>query len=162
MLYEIKGVCHYCAADYKIIISDSATHGICPECYEKPVKFKKFKGMVYIISNPNQTGVKVGLTTKDINTRLKQLSSTGVPGRFNLIVLFPSDKPKEDEKKAHNKLKKYYLDKEHFDITQTEAVLSVYRALNRRAPIFYDKQVELEFHAELENARKEMSKKLGK
>ena len=109
-------------------------------------EFKKFKGIVYVISNPNQRGVKIGLTTKDINTRLKQLSSTGVPGKFSLIALFPSDHPKKDEKKAHNKLKKFSMDKEHFNISETEAVLGVYRALNRREPIFYDPAVKSEFH----------------
>ena len=162
MLYEIKGVCHECASPYKIIISDDQTHGICPECSAKPVKFKKFKGMVYIINNPNQTGVKVGLTTKDIAVRIKQLSSTGVAGKFALVALFPSDRPKQDEKKAHTKLKKYFLDKEHFDIDPLTAVLNVFRALNRREPIFYDHEIEAEFHETLEKNRREMRKRLGK
>ncbi len=75
MLYEIKGVCHYCAAEYKLIISEDQTHGICPECHNSPIKFKKFKGAIYIINNPNQIGVKVGMTTKDVKERLKLIPS---------------------------------------------------------------------------------------
>lgn len=162
MLYEIKGVCHYCAAEYKIIISDDETHGICPECGENPIKFKKFKGLIYIINNPNQTGLKVGLTTKDINLRLKQLSGTGVPGKFSLMAVFPSDNPKYDEKKAHDRLKKYYLDKEHFDISALDATLNVYRALNRRTPIIYDKQLEDDFNIEIEKSRALINERLGR
>ena len=161
MLCEIKGVCHLCRSDYKIIISESETHGSCPNCDGRPIKFKKFKGMVYIINNPNQVGVKIGLTTKDIKIRLKKLSSTGVPGKFSLVALFPSDRPEEDERKAHEKLKKFFLDKEHFDISPIDAVLCVYRALNRRKPIFNDKIIEKEFLQKIDEARKDMQRKLG-
>ena len=161
MLYEIKGICNNCAEEYKIIISDSDTYGICPDCGQQPIKFKKFNGMVYVISNPNQRGVKVGLTSKDIDTRVKQLNTTGVVGKFSKIALFPSDRPKTDEKKAHNKLKKFQIVKEHFELTPTEAVLYIFRALNRREPIFYDKEVEREFNDELEKARVKMQKNLG-
>lgn len=161
MLCEIKGVCHLCASEYKILISESETHGACPNCKGKPIKFKKFKGMIYIINNPNQIGVKIGLTTKDIKFRLKQLSSTGVPGRFSIVALFPSDRPDIDERKAHDKLKKFFLDKEHFNISPIEAVLNVYRALNRRTPIFNDKEIEIEFVNKIEESRIDMQKRLA-
>jgi hypothetical protein len=161
MLYEIRGVCNHCAADYKVIISDSETHGICPECGEKPIKFRKIKGMVYVINNPNQRGVKVGLTTKDINNRLRSLSSTGVPGKFELLCIFPSNDPKTDEKKAHEKLRKFFLDKEHFDIEPLNAILLVYSALNRREPIFYSPKMEEEFNKTLDIRKETMQKKLS-
>ena len=161
MLYEIKGICNNCAEEYKIIISDSDTFGICSDCGNKPIKFKKFKGLVYVISNPNQRGVKVGLTSKDIDVRVSQLNSTGVVGKFTKIALFPSDRPKIDEKKAHNKLKKFWIAKEHFDLSPTEAVLNIFRALNRREPIFYDKEIEKEFNGKLDEARQKMQKNLG-
>jgi ssDNA-binding Zn-finger/Zn-ribbon topoisomerase 1 len=161
MIYEIKGRCEICAEEYKIIISDSNTFGICPDCGEQPIKFKKFKGMVYVISNPNQGGVKVGLTSKDIDSRVKQLNTTGVVGKFSKIAVFPSDRPEKDEKKAHDKLKKYKWEKEHFDLSPTEAVLKIYRALNYREPIFYDKGIEREFMVGVEEARKKMQKQLG-
>lgn len=163
MLYEIKGNCVCCASEYKLVISGSSgVHGICPECGEKPIKFKKFKGMIYIVKNPNQSGVKVGLTTKDISFRLKQLSSTGVPGKFNVIALFPSDNPEVDEEKAHSKLRKFILDKEHFDVPEIDAVLAVYRSLNYRKPIFYEKNIESEFNERLKISKEAMSKRLGK
>jgi len=146
MLYEIKGVCQHCASDYKVLLVDSSLNSSCPECGESPMKIKKFKGLIYIISNPHQTGVKVGLTTKDVFERMKQLSSTGVAGSFELIALFPSDRPKADEKKAHDKLMKYNIAKEHFDTTPLIATQCVFKALNRKAPIFYSSDVEQQFN----------------
>jgi hypothetical protein len=152
MLYEMKGVCQHCASDYKILLVDSSLNSSCPECGESPIKIKKFKGLIYIISNPHQTGVKVGLTTKDVHERMRQLSSTGVAGIFELIALFPSDRPKVDEKKAHDKLKKYHITKEHFDTTPLIATQSVFRALNRKTPIFYNSDIEQQFNdAQAEN-----------
>jgi hypothetical protein len=161
MLYEIKGVCNFCAAEYKLVVAESEAHGICPECGNKPIRFKKFKGMIYVVKNPNQSGVKVGLTSKDIAVRIKQLSSTGVPGKFKVIAIFPSDHLEDDEAKAHEKLKKYILDKEHFDINEIDAVLAVHRALNRRTPIFQDKKIEYEFNAKLQESKDLMKARLG-
>ena len=107
---------------------------------------KKFKGIIYIASNPDVTGVKVGLTTKDVNERMKQLSGTGVPGKFELIACFPSDRPKADEKKAHDILRKYNMAKEHFDTTPLAATQAVFKALNRKTPIFYNSDVEQQFN----------------
>ena len=161
MLYELKGICHKCAAEYKAILSESQTHGVCNECGVTPVKFKKFKGMVYIINNPHQTGVKVGLTEKGLEQRIKQLQSSGVPGNFVTVAVFPSDNPKKDEKKAHDKLVHYKLEKEHFDIEPEQAVLLVHRVLNYRTPIFFDKDMEAKFLADKEQARQKMAKNLA-
>lgn len=150
-----------CAAEYISVISEDQSHAICGECNKVPVKFKKFKGVVYIISNPYQDGVKIGLTTKNIEKRLSQLSSTGVPGKFSVIALFPSDRPREDEKKAHEKLAKYKLDKEHFNVSALDAVMGVHRALNRRVPIFFDEEIEGQFEQAKELARQQMRRNLA-
>ena len=56
--------------------------------------------------------------------RLKGLNTTGVAGDFTPIVIFPSDRPKQDEKKIHDKLAKKRLAKEHFDLKPIEAALN--------------------------------------
>lgn len=116
--------------------------------------------MIYIAHNPHIGGVKIGLTTKHIEERLKALSSTGVPGRFDVIAIFPSDKPKEDERKVHEKLKRKRLDKEHFQVEPLEAALAAYRALNRREPIFYDSDLQDAFYLRLESDKITMQLKL--
>ena len=160
MLYELKGICQVCGRDYKLVIPDKKKIDSCDNCGNPPLEFKNFQGVIYIISHPNQIGVKVGLTTNDIDKRVQQLESTGVPGKFNKVAIFPSSRPKQDEKKAHQALKKCYLAKEHFQITPTEAVLKVHKALNYRIPIFFDNQIEQEFNEEKEKRRTLMQSRL--
>lgn len=132
----------------------------CEKCGESPIVARPIKGLIYVVSNPNQTGVKVGLTTKTMEQRLKSLASTGVPGEFIPIAIFPSDRPAQDEKKVHEKLRKYNLSKEHFDLSPIDAVLGAYRALNKRRPIFFDAELEKTFHLKLEEARIQMQLRL--
>ena len=161
MLLEVKGQCQACGQNYKIIITKDFLSQNCNECGESPNKIKLFKGLIYVVKNPNQTGVKVGLTTKSIEDRLKSLNSTGVPGKFAVQVIFPSDRPKEDEKKAHDKLQRHRLDKEHFDLNPLEAALNIYTALNRRLPLFYNNILRKEFDEELGRRRREMERRLN-
>jgi len=92
--------------------------------------------------------------------RLKSLNSTGVPGNFQTIAIFPSDNPAADEKRVHDKLRRKNLAKEHFDIEPVDAVLAAYRALNKRQPIFFDDSIRDTFHLKLEKARIEMQLRL--
>ena len=79
MLYEIKGICSECAEKYVRILNDPFVEGLCSSCGESPFKIKKFKGVIYVAKNPFQRGLKVGLTTKDVVKRMKDLGkATGV------------------------------------------------------------------------------------
>ena len=102
------------------------------------------------------------MTTRD-DKRVRELETTGVAGKFKKVAIFPSFHPRNDEKKAHDNLKKYRLDKEHFQIEPLQAVLKIFRALNRKVdPIFFDKEIEQSFYDEKEKARRTMLKNLGK
>ena len=160
MLYEFFGICQNCADEISITIHNGELLENCKSCKEVPFSLKHYKGLIYVVSNPNQSGVKIGLTTKTVETRIKNLNSTGVPGSFVPIVIFPSDRPKADEKKIHEKLTKKKIAKEHFDLEPVEAALKCYRTLNRRKPIFYDKDIEERFYLKLEQDRIEMKLRL--
>jgi hypothetical protein len=160
MLIEISGVFQHCAAEVKVLMLNGEALDHCEGCGESPLSARPIKGLIYIVSNPNQTGVKVGLTAKTMEQRLKSLSSTGVPGKFVTIATFPSDRPLQDEKKVHEKLKKFNLAKEHFDLDPIEAVLGAYRALNKRRPIFFDDHLEKTFYLKLEEAKIKMQLRL--
>jgi hypothetical protein len=160
MLLEFNGVCRHCTAEMKVLLLNATPLGGCQECGEAPFSLRQIQGIVYIVSNPNQTGVKVGLTTKAIEHRLKSLNTTGVPGAFAVVALFPSDRPKLDERKVHEKLRRFRIAKEHFDLEPVEAVLKAYRALNRRVPIFFDSNIEETFRLRLEEARIQMQLRL--
>lgn len=160
MLIELSGVCQHCAAEVKVLVLNGEPLDDCASCSQGPFSARRIKGLIYVIHNPNQTGVKVGLTTKSMEQRLKSLSSTGVPGDFIPIAIFPSDRPAADEKRVHEKLRKYNIAKEHFDLQPVEAVLGAYRALNKRRPIFFDSTLEETFHLKLEEARIQMQLRL--
>jgi hypothetical protein len=162
MLFEFSGVCQHCAAGVKVLLLDGTPRGDCHECGEAPFSLRKVQGLVYVVSNPNQIGVKVGLTTKAIEQRLKSLNTTGVPGEFSVVALFPSERPKQDERRVHEKLRRFNLAKEHFDLEPVDAVLKAYRALNKRKPIFFDAAIEETFRLRLEQARIEMQLRLRK
>ncbi|HAT1760168.1 TPA: GIY-YIG nuclease family protein [Legionella pneumophila] len=160
MLVEFSGICQHCATEVKLLALDGFNIDDCSGCGQSPFTLRKIKGIIYILSNEHQMGVKIGLTEKTIDNRIKQLESTGVPGKFTKIAIFPSDKPKADEKRIHEKLQRYNLSKEHFQLEPVEAVLKAYRALNKRKPIFYDKNLEETFNLKLEEARIKMKLQL--
>jgi hypothetical protein len=160
MLLEIIGICQHCAEEVKVLVLNGEPLDRCNACGEPPFGVRQVKGLIYVVSNPHQVGVKVGLTTKSMEQRLKELSSTGVPGDFEPIAIFPSDRPKADEKRVHDKLKRFNIAKEHFDLDPIEAVVKAYRALNRRTPIFFDDEKRSTFELMLEHARTEMQLRL--
>lgn len=160
MFIEIVGVCQSCATEVKALLWNDQLIEVCTKCGHTPFELRPIPGLIYIIKNPNQKGVKIGLTTKSMEQRLKSLNSTGVPGGFEPFAMFPSELPKADEKRVHEKLKKYNFSKEHFDLEPIDAVLGAYRALNRRKPIFFDSNSEETFNLKLDEARIKMQLKL--
>ena len=161
MLFEIKGICQNCAEEVNVLIHNEKPISVCSKCNEDPFEVTKITGIVYIVKNDNQDGVKIGKTSKTVEDRAKQLSSTGVPGKFYPIAIFPSSNPAKHEKKAHEKLFKKKIEKEHFNLEPVEAALKVYRAFNKSiTPIFYDDNIKEMFYLELEKAKIEMQLKL--
>ncbi|MAC13342.1 MAG: hypothetical protein ACJAUN_001246 [Alcanivorax sp.] len=161
MLFEIKGICQNCAENVNVLVHNGDPISQCPSCNEDPFEVERIAGVVYVVKNKNQVGVKIGQTAKTVEERIKQLSSTGVAGKFEVVAIFPSTNPKKDEKRAHEKLLNKKLEKEHFDLEPVEAALKVYRVFNKRImPIFYDDDIKERFYLELEKAKIEMQLKL--
>ena len=160
MLYELTGVCQHCAAEYSVIIHNDKLLSTCPDCGESPFELKRFKGLVYIVNNSNLPGIKIGMTERTMESRLKSLNNSSVPGKFQCVAIFPSDNPKKDEAKVHDKLVKFKLDKEHFNLNSVDACLKCYRVLNRKRPIFYMADIEEIFDLKLEEAKVQMAIRL--
>jgi hypothetical protein len=151
MIYEIKGICPNCVDEVTVLVHNDSIITTCPKCNETPFGIKRFEGVIYVVKNKNQDGVKIGLTTKTVEERCKALSSTGVAGKFLPKAIFPSNNIKRHEKTVHKKLAKFKLDKEHFSLEVTDAILKVFRALNRKIdPIFYDDKVKQTFFLKLQ------------
>jgi hypothetical protein len=60
LLYEITGVCQNCAAEYSVTVHNDKLLNSCPDCADAPFVLTRYKGLVYIVKNPNQAGVKIG------------------------------------------------------------------------------------------------------
>ena len=105
MLYEFRGVCQHCACEVSTTVHNGVLLNVCKECKDAPFDLKQYKGLVYILRNKNQPGVKIGKTTGTVEKRAKQLGqNTGVPGKFDIMAIFPTNRPDKDEKKVHDKL----------------------------------------------------------
>lgn len=83
-------------------------------------------GFVYVMNNDYLDGVvKIGYTNRSPETRAKELSSTGVPGKF-VVQFFAIVKEAEKlEGEIHRELEKYNASKEFFEISVLEAVKSI-------------------------------------
>jgi len=82
------------------------------------------KGSVYILSNPTYKKdiLKIGYTTRTIEERIDELSSTGVPTKFQLELCLEVDDAPKLEKILHNKLREHNYNKEFFQIPIKKAV----------------------------------------
>jgi hypothetical protein len=100
MLFELQSIFQHCAEEIKVLVHNGDVVDDCPKCSQQPVAIRPIKGLIYVVRNANQNEVKIGLTTKPMEQRLKSLNSTGVPGDFEPIAIFPSDRPKFDEKRV--------------------------------------------------------------
>jgi predicted RNase H-like HicB family nuclease len=161
-LYQITLTCISCGAETKGVLSTHVKELQCESCGQPVAKIKLFEGVVYVMSNPNIPGfVKVGMTTKDVYERAKQLSQTGVPGSFQVDAIFPSHRPKNDEAKAHAKLARVRVDKEHFNLGTAAAIVKVRSALGRE-PAFIHEKWRAEVAEIIEKNRAETMVKLGK
>lgn len=82
------------------------------------------KGSVYILSNPTYKKdiLKIGYTTRTIDERIDELSSTGVPTKFQLELCLEVDDAPKLEKILHNKFREHNYNKEFFQVPIKKAV----------------------------------------
>lgn len=81
----------HCATEYSLAVHNEELLNGCPDCDESPFGLETHAGLVYIVKNPNQTGVKNGMTERTIEARLNSLNTSSVPGRFEDVAIFASD-----------------------------------------------------------------------
>jgi hypothetical protein len=79
-------------------------------------------GYVYVLSNPNLPGkVKIGYTRRSVAQRAKELSGTGVPGRYKVAYKLEVADPEGVEKAVHRKLSSQNIDGEFFGVSPQKA-----------------------------------------
>lgn len=97
----------------------------CNSCGLELFKAHISTGYVYILSNPSMPNlVKIGFTERDVDERVEELNSTGVPVPFEIEAIFGSPNAYENEQEIHNALDQYRLanNREFFSIELKQAI----------------------------------------
>lgn len=83
-------------------------------------------GSVYVISNSSMPGLlKIGYTNGDIQTRLTQLQTTGVPTPFQIELLVHAEDAFELEQSLHRIFRPFRYGKEFFQISANDAAKAI-------------------------------------
>jgi T5orf172 domain len=84
------------------------------------------QGLIYFLTNPSIPGlVKIGHTTQDIEARIRQLNSTGVPTPFELAACFAVKNSALAEQLVHSSLAKVrHSDQREFFIGSVSTLLT--------------------------------------
>ena len=95
-------------------------------------------GFIYILSNeaiPNL--LKIGYTARTVEQRLKELSTTGVPGKFLIELYFEIENAYVFETLLHKALHDYRYDKEFFKTDIDTVIFAVHNLLDPRKKHLY-------------------------
>jgi len=72
-------------------------------------------GIVYVLSHKAIPDLlKIGFTTRSIEERVQELSSTGVPGKYTVELYFQTDDAPQFELLLHRTLREFHFEKEFF------------------------------------------------
>ncbi len=85
-------------------------------------------GFVYVLTNPSFEGqVKIGMTTGSVDERASQLSTTGIPYKFEVYNKVRVENPEQLEKEVHSYLHPYRVsaDREFFKISPSKALAAI-------------------------------------
>lgn len=159
-VYQISATCSECQFENRVIITEENLSALCEKCGAQVVKAKRFPGVIYVMSNPRVHGVKIGLTSKNVFSRARQISGTGVPGTFAVIAAFPSNNPGKDERKVFEKLIRKKISKEHFDLDPVTAVLKV-RSILGKDWVYLNRKFEREVKQRLDDQRASATKRFA-
>lgn len=162
MLIKAIVKCWNCSAPCELPLNDDAQRFFCDRCDVVVLETKKYIGWVYILSNPHQQGVKIGQTKRSPADRAKQLSSTGVAGAFVVEAYFPSYRPERDERKIHEKLRKFQISREHFSLQPLEAIMKIRSALSARDPAYVREAHKQEYQRIVEENKAKIAQNLGR
>lgn len=84
------------------------------------------RGYLYVLSNRAMPGLlKIGYTTRTLKERIAELSSTGVPSRFEIEFYCEVEHAANFESAIHSQLHNRRFEKEFFRCTTAEAVKNV-------------------------------------
>ncbi|WP_417469702.1 GIY-YIG nuclease family protein [Maricaulis sp.] len=145
--FMVQTTCPNCGEQAECVLWRAKVRFVCSGCQASYGEARPLKGFVYVAFNERQPGfAKVGLTTKDPEQRMKEISrGAGSIGTWKVGALFHSNRPEADEKRCHDKLKRFQEKSEVFCIDPVEAMLKVRTALSYREPLHMASKYRAEF-----------------
>lgn len=114
-----------CGKESVLQISADQKEYICDSCGVELFKAHISTGYIYILSNPSMPNLlKIGFTERNVDERVEELNSTGVPVPFEIEAIFGSPNAYTDEQAIHELLNKHRLssNREFFSVDLKEAV----------------------------------------
>ena len=136
--FELSLQCTKCGVDFrKVFDVEDCIRLHCPYCHRILCTIIPIVGRIYVLSNPSMPDlIKIGYTTRSIDERLQELSTTNVPTPFKVEAVYSSVAPLNDEKNIQDALGKHRLlkNREFFHLAPAKAVELISRLL-RRPPI---------------------------
>lgn len=129
--------CNNCNADNRFIFDNNLK--FCFSCRNALFDIKNIDGFVYVLSNqaiPNL--FKIGYTLTSVEQRVSELnSSTSIPEKFEIELVFACGNPRLVESQIHSELSEYrHNDRREFFRSTFEKTYSVLRVLTKDEPIF--------------------------
>lgn len=126
-------------------------------------------GIIYVLSHEAMPNLlKIGYTNRTISERVRELSSTGVPGKFIVELYFKTENAAMFEMVLHKALQEFRYEKEFFK-TEIKTVIHVIHGLIKgselhsykfhgkcsalattQEQVLYQRQIDLEKHQKLE------------
>ena len=89
-------------------------------------------GIIYILSHKAMPDLlKIGFTSRGIDERVRELSSTGVPGKFIVELYFKAENAPLFEMLLHEALCEFHYDKEFFKADIKTAVHAIHGLMRR-------------------------------
>lgn len=89
-------------------------------------------GIIYILSHESMPNLlKIGYTTRSIKERVKELESTGVPGKFTIEIYFEIENASAFEMLLHKALHEYRFEKEFFKTDMKTAIYAINNLLDK-------------------------------
>lgn len=134
---KIEIVCS-CIERNVICLNEISSEYFCNSCGKTLFKIQFFIGYVYLLSNSSMPNLlKIGYTERNVNERIKELNSTGVPVPFEIEAIWESSNPKNDEEFIHKTLNNYRVssNREFFSIGTRLAVELINNIVNYM-PVF--------------------------
>ncbi len=136
-MFEIKINCNNCGYKNTIYLCTAENNPVCDNCKKLLLEVHPIKGLIYVLSNPSMQDVlKIGLSTRNVETRVKELETTGVPAPFQIEAYFPSNAPEQHEAQIHNALKEFRLSNREFFKVDIGIAVNVISSLLNKSPIY--------------------------